>query len=46
MGTDHESGYLEIVPWDFHHYMQLVEEDNQIEQELVSEYFPPRENSD
>lgn len=42
MGTGHEPRYHEIFPKDLYDHMKLVEEDKQIDQELVSQYFPPR----
>ncbi|KAK7726088.1 hypothetical protein SLS53_009541, partial [Cytospora paraplurivora] len=30
----------EIMPWDFNYYKRLVEEQQQIDQDKVSEYFP------
>lgn len=29
-----------ILPWDFFYYMRMLEEDNQVDQEVISEYFP------
>lgn len=33
-------GSDEILPWDFHYYMRMLEEERQVDQDLVSEYFP------
>ncbi|KAG6362310.1 hypothetical protein INS49_010540 [Diaporthe citri] len=37
-----QSGDDEILPWDFHYYMRLLEEDKKVDHELISEYFPLR----
>lgn len=42
LATDPQSGDDEILPWDFHYYIRLLEETKQVDQELVSEYFPLR----
>lgn len=38
----HRVGEDEILPWDFHYYMRLLEEDKKVDHELISEYFPLR----
>ncbi|KAL1877980.1 hypothetical protein Daus18300_002334 [Diaporthe australafricana] len=40
--TNPRPGDDEIFPWDFQYYMRLLEEDKQVDQEVVSEYFPLR----
>lgn len=39
---NHQSVDDEILPWDFHYYMRLLEEDKKVNHELISEYFPLR----
>lgn len=36
----HEDRAEEILPWDFNYYKRLVEEEQQIDQDKISEYFP------
>lgn len=36
----HEVRAEEILPWDFNYYKRLVEEEQQIDQDKISEYFP------
>lgn len=35
-----QEGTYGILPWEFHYYKRLVEEEQQIDQEKISEYFP------
>lgn len=37
---NHQSRDDEILPWDFHYYMRLLEDDKKVDHELISEYFP------
>lgn len=37
---DHRSEYVEILPWDYFYYLRLLEEQREVDQELISEYFP------
>lgn len=42
LATKIQRGDDETLPWDFHYYIRLLKDDIQVDQELVSEYYPLR----
>ncbi|KAK1638860.1 peptidase family M3 [Colletotrichum phormii] len=40
VGGEKESEEGKILPWDFEYYTRLLEEEADVDQEMISEYFP------